>query len=138
VLGRDPDLAAPEGGLEHGGRPTGPNDPCRVKSRTADSARLVSGVWPGRSGSSASRSGPLVTAVVRWPMPQLCSKGTHPAHISSISWRLPTRRAGVLADVVEAARVAEVVQAWTRGRRSVQGRACSSWAATRSSRSSRP
>jgi hypothetical protein len=55
-------------------------DFCRVKSRTADSARLVTGVWPGRSWNFASRSGPLVTAVVRWPMPQVCPKGTCPAH----------------------------------------------------------
>jgi hypothetical protein len=47
---------------------------CRVKSRTADAARLVSGVSPGRCWSSASRSSPLVTAVVRWPMPRVCPK----------------------------------------------------------------
>jgi hypothetical protein len=49
---------------------------CRLKSRTADSARLVTGFSPGRSWNFASRSGPLVTAVVRWSMPQLCPKIT--------------------------------------------------------------
>jgi hypothetical protein len=42
----------------------------------ADSARLVTGVSPGRSWNFASRSGPLMTAVVRWSMPQLCPKIT--------------------------------------------------------------
>jgi len=51
-------------------------DGCRVKSRMADSARLVTGVSPGRSWNFASRSGPLMTAVVRWSMPQLCPKIT--------------------------------------------------------------
>ena len=51
-------------------------DFCRVKSRMADSARLVTGVSPGRSWNFASRSGPLMTAVVRWSMPQLCPKIT--------------------------------------------------------------
>ena len=51
-------------------------DNCRVKSRMADSARLVTGVSPGRSWNFASRSGPLMTAVVRWSMPQLCPKIT--------------------------------------------------------------
>ena len=55
-------------------------DFCRVKSSRADSARLVTGVSPGRSWNFASRSGPLVTAVVRWPMPQVCPKRTRPAH----------------------------------------------------------
>jgi hypothetical protein len=57
----------------------GPAEPCglcRVKSRMADSARLVTGVSPGRSWNFASRSGPLMTAVVRWSMPQLCPKIT--------------------------------------------------------------
>src|SRR5215212_9879294 len=49
-------------------------DFCCVKSRTADSARLITGVSPGRSWNFASRGGPLVTAVVRWSMPQLCPK----------------------------------------------------------------
>src|SRR5215213_7507535 len=98
---------------------TAPCDRCRVKSSTADSARLVTGVWPGRSWSSASRSGPLVTAVVRWPMPQVCPKRTRPAEQLRLAADARTGCAGVLADVVEAARVAEVVQAWTRGRRSV-------------------
>ena len=49
---------------------------CCVKSRMADSARLVTGVSPGRSWNFASRSGPLMTAVVRWSMPQLCPKIT--------------------------------------------------------------
>ena len=53
--------------LKAGGR-----DLCRVKSRTADSARLVTGVSPGQSRNFASRGGPLVAAVVRWSMPQLC------------------------------------------------------------------
>ena len=47
---------------------------CRVKSRTADSPRLVTGVSSGRWCNFASRGGPLVTAVVRWSMPQLCPK----------------------------------------------------------------
>jgi hypothetical protein len=51
-------------------------DFCRVKSRMADSVRLVTGVSPGRSWNFASRSGPLMTAVVRWSMPQLCPKIT--------------------------------------------------------------
>ena len=49
---------------------------CCVKSRMADSARLVTGVSPGRSWNFASRGGPLMTAVVRWSMPQLCPKIT--------------------------------------------------------------
>ena len=52
------------------------HDLCRVKSRMADSARLVTGVSPGRSWNFASRGGPLMTAVVRWSMPQLCPKIT--------------------------------------------------------------
>jgi hypothetical protein len=51
-------------------------DRCCVKSRMADSVRLITGVSPGRSWNFASRSGPLMTAVVRWSMPQLCPKIT--------------------------------------------------------------
>jgi hypothetical protein len=47
---------------------------CRVKSRTADSARLVHGVRPGQLVDWRIRHGPCVTAVVRCHMPQVCPK----------------------------------------------------------------
>jgi hypothetical protein len=80
--GRPPQAAARRAGLEMGREESHRACAlracalCRVKSRTTVRARLVPGISPGQPWSFASRSGPLVTAVVRWPMPQVCPKRT--------------------------------------------------------------
>jgi hypothetical protein len=49
-------------------------DFCRVKSRTAGSMLLLLGIRLGQRRDSTIRSGPFVTAVVPWTMPQMCPK----------------------------------------------------------------